>query len=143
MAEPLTRLLRKTQPFNWGPEQYEAFETLKDRLVNYPTLRRPDWSKPFSVLCDASRTHVAAVLTQMDEDNKPYVIAYHSKKLTPTMSRVWSTSELECYAVVDAVCDHWRDFLLGHEPALQRILADTHPPRQHPNHMYLHTLRHI
>lgn len=121
IAEPLSRLLRKNQTFQWEEEQEQAFLKLQDSLIHYPVLRRPDWTKPFTVLCDASRTHVAAILSQEDENNKPYVVAYHSRKLTPTMSRVWSTSELECYAVVNAVCEHWRDFLLGHEPGFSIV----------------------
>ena len=36
IAEPLTRVMGKTKPFYWGPEQQEAFDTLKGMLMAYP-----------------------------------------------------------------------------------------------------------
>jgi deoxyadenosine/deoxycytidine kinase len=112
IAEPLTRLLAKTVRFSWGAEQQLAFDTLKERLITYPILRRPDLDRPFIVHTDASSKAVGAILAQQDETGREHVVAYHSKKLTATQ-RNWPISQLECYAVVNAVCDHWADFLLG------------------------------
>jgi thymidylate kinase/transposase InsO family protein len=112
IAEPLTRLTGKNQKFQWGPEQQEAFDTLKDKLMAYPLLRRPDYSRPFYVHTDASVKAVGAVLTQRDDDGREYAVAYHSAKLTPTQ-RNWAVTHLECFAVVSAVCDAFKDFLLG------------------------------
>jgi thymidylate kinase len=114
IAEPLTRLTAKNQPFVWGDEQQEAFDTLKAKLMAYPILRRPDFSRHFFLHTDASMKAVGAVLTQKDDDGREYAVAYHSAKLTPTQ-RNWGITHLECYAVVNAVCDHFKDILLGHE----------------------------
>lgn len=113
IAEPLTRLLSPKIKFTWGDEQQEAFQTLKDKLTSYPVLRRPDFSKPFILHTDASSQAVGAILAQKDEDGKEHAVAYHSKKLTPA-ERNWPITHLECFAVVNAVCDHFADFLLGH-----------------------------
>jgi thymidylate kinase len=114
IAEPLTRLLRKTEPWTWDEEQQQAFETLKQNLISYPVLRRIDFSLPFRVYTDASTKAVGAILCQHDAaTGLEYVCAYHSKKLTPA-ERNWGISELECYAVVDALCNAWKDVLLGH-----------------------------
>jgi hypothetical protein len=114
IAEPLTRLTGKNQPFVWGPEQQHAFDTLKAKLMAYPLLRRPDFEKPFIVHTDASLKAVGAVLTQRDEEGREYAVAYHSSKLSPTQ-RNWAVTHLECYAVVNAVCDAFKNILLGNE----------------------------
>eukprot|EP00775_Hariotina_reticulata_P010619 gene10619-10777_t len=113
IAAPITSLVGKNAKFEWGPEQQAAFEELKRRLTSAPVLRRADHNKQFTVWCDSSTRAIASILTQDDEETgKPYVIGYHSRKLTPTQQR-WTITELECYAVVDAVTRHWSDFLLG------------------------------
>jgi thymidylate kinase len=114
IAEPLTRLTAKNQPFVWGAEQQEAFDILKAKLMDYPILRRPDFDRPFFVHTDASLKAVGAVLTQRDDSGREYAVAYHSAKLSAAQ-RNWAITHLECYAVVNAVCDHWKDILLGHE----------------------------
>lgn len=42
----------KPTPWKWGPEQEEAFQTLKDRLVNPPILGYPDYGQPFTLYTD-------------------------------------------------------------------------------------------
>lgn len=113
IAEPLTRVIGKTRTFEWGAEQEEAFGLLKNRLLTWPVLRRPDMTKPFIVHTDASTKALGAILCQQDDNGKEYVCAYHSKKLSPA-ERNYPISELECYAVVNAVTQQWADFLLGH-----------------------------
>jgi hypothetical protein len=91
--------------------------------MSAPVLRRADHSKQFTVWCDSSTRAIASILTQDDEETgEPYVIGYHSRKLTATQQR-WTITELECYAVVDAVTRHWSDFLLGAAVPL-RIITD-------------------
>ena len=40
---------------------------LKDRLILAPVLALPDFSKPFILACDASRSAIGYMLTQRDE----------------------------------------------------------------------------
>ncbi|GJX73162.1 putative reverse transcriptase domain-containing protein [Tanacetum coccineum] len=54
IAKPLTVLTRKSKTYDWGEEQENAFQTLKDKLCNAPVLALPDGSKDFVVYCDAS-----------------------------------------------------------------------------------------
>lgn len=39
LNEPLTRLTRKGQSFQWGAEQSRSFEKLKDQLTSRPILK--------------------------------------------------------------------------------------------------------
>ncbi|GJS88564.1 putative reverse transcriptase domain-containing protein [Tanacetum coccineum] len=54
IAKPLTSLTQKNQKYEWGREQEEAFQTLKDNLCNAPILSLPDGPKDFVFYCDAS-----------------------------------------------------------------------------------------
>ncbi|GKC55432.1 putative reverse transcriptase domain-containing protein [Tanacetum coccineum] len=74
IAKPLTVLTQKSKTFDWGEEQENAFQTLKDKLCNAPILALLDEPKDFVVYCDASRLGLACVLTHRGK-----VIAYASR----------------------------------------------------------------
>ncbi|GJS72916.1 retrotransposon protein, putative, ty1-copia subclass [Tanacetum coccineum] len=54
IARPMTHLLEKETPFIFLTECREAFETLKKKLTEAPTLVALDWDLPFEIMCDAS-----------------------------------------------------------------------------------------
>jgi len=64
IASSLTTLLRKDIPYEWKPDQQEAFDKLKEKLTSAPVLLIPDQTKPFTVTTDASDTAIGAVLSQ-------------------------------------------------------------------------------
>ncbi|GJW17331.1 putative reverse transcriptase domain-containing protein [Tanacetum coccineum] len=47
IAKPLTSVIQKNQKYEWGMEQEEAFQNLKDNLCNAPILSLPDGSEDF------------------------------------------------------------------------------------------------
>jgi hypothetical protein len=104
IARPLFNLLKKNMPFVWTSETDTAFQLLKNKLVEAPVLKLPDFSKPFVIDTDACDTGVGAVLQQ---DGHP--IAYMSKPLAPK-NRGLSTYEKECLAVLMAI-EQWRPYL--------------------------------
>ena len=121
VAEPLTRLLKKNQPWTWGPDQTRAFEELKVRLSSAPILIQPDYSKPFVLRTDASNYALGAVLLQGEgKDERP--IEYASRLLIPA-ERNYSTTEREALAVVWAV-ERFRGYIEGHEV----IIGSDHQP---------------
>lgn len=77
---PLARLTRKNVHFQWGEDCQAAFETIKQHLVEAPVLSCPDFSRPFTVQCDASDYGLGAVLSQ-SQDGKEHVICYLSRSL--------------------------------------------------------------
>ncbi len=81
IAQPLTRLTKKNQPWVWNKEQQEAFEVLKRHLTSAPTLTCPHFSLPFTLQTDASSVRLGAILTQV-QDGQERVIAYASHSLT-------------------------------------------------------------
>jgi hypothetical protein len=82
----------------------QAFNILKQKLVQALVLAVPDFEKPFILETDASDLGVGAVLMQ---DNHP--IAYLSKHLCPR-NQTLSVYENECLAILMAV-ERWRPYL--------------------------------
>ena len=94
-------MLRKNEPFIWGDAQQEAFETLKQKLLEEPILVSPDFSREFWVVTDASDYALGAVLEQKDDEGKEHVVAYASKLLNNSQVK-WDSSHKELAAIIFA-----------------------------------------
>ncbi|GKE98059.1 putative reverse transcriptase domain-containing protein, partial [Tanacetum coccineum] len=82
IAKPLTSLTQKNKKYEWGVEQEEAFQTLKDNLCIAPILSLPDDVEDFVVYCDALNQGLGCVLMQRDKHGiKGMVVAAQSKAL--------------------------------------------------------------
>jgi hypothetical protein len=68
IVEPLTKLLRKTQPWIWTQDRQDSFKRLKSLMAESPVLAYPDYSKPFVLYTDASDVGIGAVLLQKQEE---------------------------------------------------------------------------
>ncbi|GJR57334.1 putative reverse transcriptase domain-containing protein [Tanacetum coccineum] len=106
IAKPLTRLTRKNKRFEWGADEDEAFQKLKQDLCTAPILALPEGPDDFVIYCDASLKGYGAVLMQRDK-----VIAYASRQLK-TYEENYTTHDLELGAVVFAL-RLWRHYLYG------------------------------
>lgn len=106
IAKPLTNMLKK-DGFKWTPEADIAFVDLKTAMTTTPVLALPDFTKEFTLECDASGVGIGAVLAQ-----EGHHVAFMSKSLSQRHSAL-SVYDKEMLAVVSAV-DHWRPYLLGH-----------------------------
>jgi len=71
IAHPLYILLKKSTPWQWGEEQKNAFNSIKDSLTSFPCLRHPEFSRDFIVQTDASGFGVGAILCQMQPRLRP------------------------------------------------------------------------
>jgi hypothetical protein len=49
-VHPLTNLTRKDVPFIFGPEELEAFEVLKESILESPALHRIDYDSDCNVI---------------------------------------------------------------------------------------------
>ena len=101
IAEPLYRLLKKNVKYEWGDDQSQAIETLKDQLSNSPILKYPNFNKEFIIHTDASVTGIGACLLQLFE-GKLHPIAYVSRSLTEAQ-RKYSTTKREALGLVYAL----------------------------------------
>lgn len=103
---PLTDLLRKDD-FTWNSTTLQAITHLKELLNSTPTLKLPDFTKPFTIETEASGQGIGAILSQ-----DKYPLAYFSKKLFTRMQQA-STYHREMYAIIQVIAK-WRQYLLGH-----------------------------
>lgn len=110
LAQPLFDLTKKNSRFEWKDTQQEAFDQIKNCLINRPLLHFPDSNRQFIIQVDASDYGIGAVLMQnVDQSDKP--IAYMSQKLNQ-QQRNWNTTEKECFAVVSSI-KKWHHYVSG------------------------------
>ena len=111
IAKPLYDLLKKNRKWSWGEIEQNAFNTLKDKLCEYPIVRLPDIERPFILHTDASNIAIGAILAQKDDNNAEYVIEYASKSLK-SFEMNFGITEKECLAVVWAI-KYFHYYLFG------------------------------
>ena len=116
LAAPLQKLLPENVPFEWGPQQQNAFNAIKEALVSPTLMLHPKPGLPFIIDCDAAAEGLGAVLQQL-ENGAERPIAYASRSLRPNKKK-WHTTELEAYAVVWAL-ETFRHYIEG-SPILVR-----------------------
>jgi hypothetical protein len=75
---PLYALLKNDVAWTWSEQAQEAFNTLKEKLSQFPILRRPNFNKVFILHTDWSALGIGVILHQLDEEGKEYVITYAS-----------------------------------------------------------------
>ncbi|GKD03853.1 putative reverse transcriptase domain-containing protein [Tanacetum coccineum] len=80
IAKPLTSLTQKNKKYEWGVEQEEAFQTLKDNLCNALILTLPNGPDDFVVYRDASNQGFGCML--MQRGMKKDIAIYVSRCLT-------------------------------------------------------------
>ncbi|XP_062527581.1 uncharacterized protein LOC134199889 [Bombyx mori] len=127
-AKSLTSLLKKDTTFTWNNEQQLAFETLKNRLISPPLLIYPDFTKPFTLTCDASNYAISAILSQGDP-NRDKPIAYASRTLNKSEIN-YNVTEKELLAIMYG-CKTFRPYLYGQK---FKIITDHNPLKWLFNH---------
>ncbi|GKB25817.1 putative reverse transcriptase domain-containing protein [Tanacetum coccineum] len=120
IAKPLTLLTQKDKKFEWGDEQGNAFQTLKDMRCDAPILALPEGTNDFVVYCDASNQGFGCVLMQRNK-----VIAYASRRLKID-EKNYTTYDLELGRVVFAL-KTWRHYLYG----TKSVIYTDHKSLQH------------
>ncbi len=114
-AQPLTKLTKKDAPFEFGPEQIAAQETLKNDLVNSQALRPINYESeaPVILAVDTSYIAVGFALCQLDELHKKirYFARFGSITLNEREAR-FSQAKLEIYGLYRAL-RAYKLFLIG------------------------------
>lgn len=105
---------RKLSAADWTEECKQAFQQLKQALLDQVALAHPDFDKPFLLSVDASSCGLGAVLSQIPADGRTArPIAFASKSLSYAQSR-YPAHRLEFFALKSAVCDKFHHWLRGH-----------------------------
>lgn len=116
LSQPLNALKRKGCKFVWGEDQQNAFNSLKQSLVNPPVLHSPKFEETFILQTDASDRALGAVLQQRVEGHL-VPVAFASRLLTPC-EQVLSTYAKEALGAIWA-CEKFSKFLEHNEFVLQ------------------------
>ena len=113
------------EPWNWSKECQDSFEDLKGALVQAPVLAYARYDTPFILETDASHQGLGAVLSQ-EQDGKQRVIAYASRSLRGAERNHarYNSMKLELLALKWAVCEKFRDYLLGSK---FKVYTDNNP----------------
>ena len=82
IAQPLTELTKKNEPFVWTKVRDEAFEKLKDRFSREPILKIYKFGLPTCIIIDASNIATGGVLEQKHEDNFWHPVTYRSSLMS-------------------------------------------------------------
>ncbi|GFU88088.1 retrovirus-related Pol polyprotein from transposon 17.6 [Trichonephila clavipes] len=106
----LAVVAEKWVEFHWGPEEVEAFNSLKKALTSDPVLGMYDERASTEIHTDASGYGIGAVLVQI-QNNVEKVIAYASRTLTKA-EKNYSITERECLAIVWAT-NKFRPYIFG------------------------------
>ena len=109
-AKPLCRLLEKDAKFNFDEPCQSSFENIKSKLVEAPIMAKPDWTKEFEIMCDASDYAMGAVLGQ--KTDKMFRSIYYASKSFNKAQENYSTTEKEMLAIV-FTCEKFRPYILG------------------------------
>ncbi len=78
IVHPLYALLKKDVPQTWSEEAHEAFNTFKEKLSEFPILGGLDFNKVFILHTNWNALGIGAIIGQLDEEGKEYVITYAS-----------------------------------------------------------------
>ncbi|GJR24624.1 putative reverse transcriptase domain-containing protein [Tanacetum coccineum] len=97
IAKSMTKLTQKGVKFDWGKNEENDFQLIKQKLCSAPILDLPKGSEDFVVNCDASHKGLGVVLMQREK-----VIAYASRQLK-IHEKNYTTHDLELGLVVFAL----------------------------------------
>ena len=89
----------------------EAFNLLKQVLLQAPVLKLVDYSRPFMLETDTSSDGLGAVLLQEGEDGKLHPVAYGSRSLTKT-ERNYHLGKTKFLMLKWAIMDHFKEYLI-------------------------------
>ena len=121
IASPMTALLSKGTPFNWGSAADSAFQQLKNSFVSAPILKHFDHLQPAILEADASDEALGGIVSQYDENGILHPCAFHSRKFNPA-ERNYEIYDKEMLAIVECM-DKWRYYFEGSEHQLT-VLTD-------------------
>nr|GEU42286.1 hypothetical protein [Tanacetum cinerariifolium] len=124
---------KKNKKYEWGMEEEEAFQTLKQKLCSVPILSLPDGTKSFIVYCDASLKGFGAVLMQREKikllSDYDCKIRYHPDKMYQDLKKLYwwpnmkadiATFVSRCLTCAKVKAEHQKTFGLLQQPKIPK-----------------------
>ncbi|GJZ79729.1 putative reverse transcriptase domain-containing protein [Tanacetum coccineum] len=87
ISKSMTKLTQKGIKFDWGENEENAFQLIKQKLCSAPILALPEGSEDFVVYCDASHKGLGVVL--MQREKLKYSIHPGSEKMYQDMKKLY------------------------------------------------------
>ena len=109
--KPLHSLLQKGKQWKWTYREEEAFESIKNKLLNSNFLAHYDLLLPLQLSCDASPYGIGACLTHVYEDGSEQPVAFALRTLSST-EKGYAQVEREALALIFGV-RHFHKYLVG------------------------------
>ena len=109
IVSPLQTMIKKNSNFKWGLDEHEAFNLIKQAIINAPSLATPNFSESFILYTFASEKSYATILTQANQEKAEAPIAFFSSNLQGAELN-YSDVEKQAYAVFKAI-KYFRPFL--------------------------------
>ena len=81
IVKPLQEMIRKYFNFKWAKERREAFEKIKQAIVEAPTLWSPNFDNEFILYTVAYDHSIVVVLTQHNEEGEEFIVSFMSTGL--------------------------------------------------------------
>lgn len=75
---PLQTMIKKSPIFKWGHNEREAFDLIKQAIMNAPSLTTPIFSNHFILYTFSSETSYVVVLTQLNDQQIKQPISFFS-----------------------------------------------------------------
>jgi hypothetical protein len=112
IASPLTDLTKgKGSDIQWNDKTEQAFQRIKEAILEEPILAMPDPDREFEVETDASDFAIGGQLGQRDSEGRLHPIAFFSKKLNgPELN--YQIHDKELMAIIEAFKE-WKPHLSG------------------------------
>ena len=117
IAQPLTKLTKKDNTFEWTAECQKAFEELKARMISAPVLKHFDRLKTVYMETDASDYVIGGVMSQKDDEGQLHPVAFYSKKMLPAEQN-YAIYDKELLAIIRGF-EEWRPELEGTDEPVQ------------------------
>jgi hypothetical protein len=111
LARPLHDLTKKDIPWQWHPEQQQAFDALKQWFCEEPILKVYDPELPTRMEVDASGFATGSILSQKGEDGLWHPVAYRSDSMSKEEHN-YEIYDREMLGLIRALED-WHHFLEG------------------------------
>ena len=101
-CEPIFKLLRMNEPYEWNYKCQKAFELLKEYLLYPPILVSPQHGKPLLLYLSIIEDAIGSMLSQEDDDKNETAIYYLIKRFHDYETR-YTPIEKSCFTLVWAV----------------------------------------
>ena len=104
IVSPLQAMIKNKSIFKWDQDKYEAFNLIKQAIINAPYLATPNFSDPFILCTFASDRSYATILTQVNQEKANVYKIKGSEKFGVAKD---GALMIACLIRLNASCSSW------------------------------------